>query len=361
MALLLALGIGTGVGLIVGALGAGGGILSVPVLVYVLGQSPHQAASGSLVIVLVTALAALPSRARHGQVRWRDGALFGLLSAAGAWGGSWLSAQVDGEALMVMFCALLVVVAALMARRALRERRDEGLQRKALGGPDAIGGTGTDAAGGSGTADGPGAVGGPDATDGPDAVDELGTVGGPGTGTVGGPDTDAADRPGTVDGPGGRTTPVPDAPASGSPGQGRGAGPDQGAGPSTPGGAGQGARRVLMVVLTATLTGLLTGFFGVGGGFAVVPVLLLVLHCDVREAAGTSLLVMIIAALVSLAQRASGGLEVAWGTVALFTLGSTAGGLAGGPLSQRLRASTLNALFAALLLAVAVGSLIGAT
>ena len=116
-----------------------------------------------------------------------------------------------------------------------------------------------------------------------------------------------------------------------------------------------------MVVLTATLTGLLTGFFGVGGGFAVVPVLLLVLHCDVREAAGTSLLVMIIAALVSLAQRASGGLEVAWGTVALFTLGSTAGGLAGGPLSQRLRASTLNALFAALLLAVAVGSLRGAT
>lgn len=335
MALLLALGIGTGVGLIVGALGAGGGILSVPVLVYVLGQSPHQAASGSLVIVLVTALAALPSRARHGQVRWRDGALFGLLSAAGAWGGSWLSAQVDGEALMVMFCALLVVVAALMARRALRERRDEGLQRGALGGPDAIGGTGTDAAGGSGTADGPGAV--------------------------GGPDTDAADRPGTVDGPGGRTTPVPDAPASGSPGQGRGAGPDQGAGPSTPVGAGQGARRVLTVVLTATLTGLLTGFFGVGGGFAVVPVLLLVLHCDVREAAGTSLLVMIIAALVSLAQRASGGLEVAWGTVALFTLGSTAGGLVGGPLSQRLRASTLNALFAALLLAVAVGSLIGAT
>ena len=335
MALLLALGIGTGVGLIVGALGAGGGILSVPVLVYVLGQSPHQAASGSLVIVLVTALAALPSRARHGQVRWRDGALFGLLSAAGAWGGSWLSAQVDGEALMVMFCALLVVVAALMARRALRERRDEGLQRGALGGPDAIGGTGTDAAGGSGTADGPGAV--------------------------GGPDTDAADRPGTVDGPGGRTTPVPDAPASGSPGQGRGAGPDQGAGPSTPVGAGQGARRVLTVVLTATLTGLLTGFFGVGGGFAVVPVLLLVLHCDVREAAGTSLLVMIIAALVSLAQRASGGLEVAWGTVALFTLGSTAGGIVGGPLSQRLRASTLNALFAALLLAVAVGSLIGAT
>lgn len=327
MALLLALGIGTGVGLIVGALGAGGGILSVPVLVYVLGQSPHQAASGSLVIVLATALAALPSRARHGQVRWRDGALFGLLSAAGAWGGSWLSAQVDGEALMVMFCALLVVVAALMARRALRERRDESLQKGTLGGPDTLGGSGT------GTAGGPDAVGGPD------------------TGAVGGPDTDAVSGPGAVGGPGGRTTPVPDAPASGSPGQGRGAGPN------IPGGAG----RVLMVVLTATLTGLLTGFFGVGGGFAVVPVLLLVLHCDVREAAGTSLLVMIIAALVSLSQRASGGLEVAWGTVALFTLGSTAGGLVGGPLSQRLRASTLNALFAVLLLAVAVGSLIGAT
>ena len=39
--LFLALIVGFGVGIVVGALGAGGGILSVPVLVYLLGQEPH--------------------------------------------------------------------------------------------------------------------------------------------------------------------------------------------------------------------------------------------------------------------------------------------------------------------------------
>ena len=125
MSTVLALVIGVGVGVVVGALGAGGGILSVPVLVYLLGQSPHEAASGSLVIVLVTALVSLPSRARHHQVRWRDGALFGLLSSAGAWAGSWLNSLVDGQVLMLLFSVLLLVVAALMARRALAERRTE--------------------------------------------------------------------------------------------------------------------------------------------------------------------------------------------------------------------------------------------
>ena len=43
--------IGVLIGIVVGALGAGGGILSVPVLVYLLGQNPHQAATLSLIIV----------------------------------------------------------------------------------------------------------------------------------------------------------------------------------------------------------------------------------------------------------------------------------------------------------------------
>lgn len=118
-------------------------------------------------------------------------------------------------------------------------------------------------------------------------------------------------------------------------------------------------RRLLLVVLVASATGLLAGFFGVGGGFVVVPVLLLVLRCGTREAAGTSLLVMVVAALVSLAQRASDGLELDWATVLFFTLGSASGGVLGGPLSQRLRPSTLTALFALLLTAVAVFSLVG--
>ena len=68
--LFLALIVGFGVGIVVGALGAAGGILSVPVLVYLLGQEPHAASAGSLVIVGLTAMVSLMPRAREGHVRW---------------------------------------------------------------------------------------------------------------------------------------------------------------------------------------------------------------------------------------------------------------------------------------------------
>ncbi|WP_172120822.1 sulfite exporter TauE/SafE family protein [Actinomyces faecalis] len=252
MAIVTALLIGACVGVVVGALGAGGGILSVPILVYLLGQSPHAAASESLVIVMVTALVSLPSRARRGQVRWREGVVVGLLSTVGAVGGSWLNALVEGEALMVAFSVLLVVVAAVMAWRTRRTYHPGG---------DSAGGT--------------------------------------------------------------TAQPAP-------------------------------RRSWWLVAVAATVTGLLTGFFGVGGGFAVVPMLTLVLGLDIRRASGTSLVVMVIAALAALAQRMTGTVEIDWALTLAFTAASAAGGAAGGPLSQRARASTLSYLFVALLLAVAV-------
>jgi len=61
--ILHALLIGALVGVVVGSLGAGGGIVSVPILVYVLGQDPHQATGLSLIIVGLTPAAspALPA------------------------------------------------------------------------------------------------------------------------------------------------------------------------------------------------------------------------------------------------------------------------------------------------------------
>ncbi|MBF0960196.1 MAG: TSUP family transporter, partial [Actinomyces sp.] len=52
--ILHALLIGALVGVVVGSLSAGGGIVSVPILVYVLGQDPHQATGLSLIIVGLT-------------------------------------------------------------------------------------------------------------------------------------------------------------------------------------------------------------------------------------------------------------------------------------------------------------------
>lgn len=123
MAVLTALGVGVLVGVVVGALGAGGGILSVPALVYLLGQDPHDAAAGSLVVVGLTAIVSLITPARAGRVRWRDGLIFGLMSVLGALVGSRASTAVAGTVLLTLFCAMLAVVGVFMLVRGLRSWR----------------------------------------------------------------------------------------------------------------------------------------------------------------------------------------------------------------------------------------------
>ena len=118
--LFLALIVGFGVGIVVGALGAGGGILSVPVLVYLLGQEPHAASAGSLVIVGLTAVVSLMPRAREGHVRWRDGLVFGVVSSVGNVLGSRASLMVDAHMLMILFSVLLMAVGVFMVRKSCR-------------------------------------------------------------------------------------------------------------------------------------------------------------------------------------------------------------------------------------------------
>ncbi|NNN31704.1 sulfite exporter TauE/SafE family protein [Streptomyces sp. S3(2020)] len=116
-ALVLALLAGALVGLALGSLGAGGSILTVPALVYLLGFSPAAATTASLVIVIVTSVTALVAHARRGAVRWRAGLLFaaaGLLPAAGAGA---LSARVPEALLTLMFAALAALAAVQMLRR----------------------------------------------------------------------------------------------------------------------------------------------------------------------------------------------------------------------------------------------------
>ncbi|XCB30847.1 sulfite exporter TauE/SafE family protein [Arcanobacterium hippocoleae] len=119
----IALAVGLFVGVIVGMLGAGGGILSVPILVYVLGQDPHAAAAGSLVIVGLTALVSL--FAQYRRVHFRDGIVFGTLSILGAWGGSRLNLLVDPDLLMYSFGILLLCVSAAMFHKAVRQLQKE--------------------------------------------------------------------------------------------------------------------------------------------------------------------------------------------------------------------------------------------
>ncbi len=115
-ALVLALLAGTLVGLALGSLGAGGSLLTVPALVYLLGFSPAEATTASLIIVIVTSLTALLAHARAKTVRWRAGLLFaaaGLLPAAAA---GLLSAHIPAAVLTLAFAALAVLAGLHMLR-----------------------------------------------------------------------------------------------------------------------------------------------------------------------------------------------------------------------------------------------------
>ncbi|MGN6780052.1 MAG: TSUP family transporter, partial [Marmoricola sp.] len=112
--------------------------------------------------------------------------------------------------------------------------------------------------------------------------------------------------------------------------------------------------RALKVVVTATVVGLLTGFLGVGGGFLVVPALLMALALPMDYAAGTSLVVITITSLAALAVRAGTGTHPDWTPVAVLTAASAVAAVAGARLADRVDTARLQAAFTVLVLAVAV-------
>lgn len=264
----LAVAAGLLIGLSLGALGGGGSILAVPALVYLLGQSPHQATTASLLVVGIAASAGAVVHARAGRVRLREGAVFGILGIAGSYLGSRASAAVPANVLLAGFGVLMLAVAAAMITRRRPWRQV------------------------------------PDGTD-------------PGSGQP--------------PGPGGLR--------AGARARGRGL---------------RGGRHPLLVAAAATVVGLTTGFFGVGGGFVVVPALVLILGFDMPAAAGTSLVVIAINSAVALASRVvHGGLGLDWAVIACFTAAAVTGVLAGGRLAGRASPQRLNAAFTVLIVAVA--------
>jgi uncharacterized membrane protein YfcA len=108
------------------------------------------------------------------------------------------------------------------------------------------------------------------------------------------------------------------------------------------------------VVGAGTAVGFLTGAFGVGGGFVVVPALTLVLGLSMPVAIGTSLAVVAGNAAVALAIRGVGAVE--WDVAVPFTATMLVGSLVGGLVAHRLPARRSLQAFAALLVAVAVAN-----
>jgi len=108
--------------------------------------------------------------------------------------------------------------------------------------------------------------------------------------------------------------------------------------------------RILLMLLAGTVVGFLTGLFGVGGGFVIVPMLTLILEFSIPEAIGTSLLVVSINSAMALLAR-FGTTSMDWTVAAAFTAAAIVGSFVGGRIADRLDpANTLRVFASGLLL-----------
>jgi uncharacterized protein len=298
--LLLAAAVGLLLGSALGVFGGGGGILAVPMLVGLLGMDVDQAATASLVIVLFGALGGLVSHHRARRVLWRSGLLFGATSVVGAAVGALLATRVADWIKLSAFVVLMVTAGVAMLRNARRQPSSRPVTQPSLVG--AAGPAGPTAQGADPAED-------PDADPGATLID-----------------IPAADLP------------LPSA----RPGRQIG---------SAPAGAPTLTYSIPLLILLATATGLVTGFLGVGGGFLVVPALVLSLRMPVANATATGLVVIAIASTSALVVRLShaGTLEepALIGLVIVATVGAS---LLAARLSNRMSPRALGTGFALLVL-----------
>ena len=116
-----AITLGVAAGIVAGLLGVGGGVLFVPGLVIQLGLSQHQAEATSLLAIVPVAIVGTYTQDRYGNVRRADALLLGMLSLAGVAAGVALANALSGALLRTAFAVLMMIVAAQLVRRALRE------------------------------------------------------------------------------------------------------------------------------------------------------------------------------------------------------------------------------------------------
>ncbi|HAO42147.1 MULTISPECIES: sulfite exporter TauE/SafE family protein [unclassified Afipia] len=235
------------VGLVLGLVGGGGSILAVPLLVYAVGvTSPHVAIGTSAIAVSMSALGNVVGHGRAGNVKWRCAAVFASAGVFGAVAGSTVAKALDGQKLLVLFGALMVIVGITM----LRKRS-----------------------------------------------------------TAGNPEVRLS-----------MTT----------------------------------ARELLPLLLSIGFAvGLLSGFFGIGGGFLIVPGLMLATGMPLTMAIGTSLVAVAAFGAATAASYAVSGM-IDWPIAGLFVLGGLVGGIAGVAFGKALaaRKRALNLTFAGLVILV---------
>ncbi len=226
---------GLATGIVLGLLGSGGAVLTVPALVYLLGVAPKSAIASSLGIVAITAAIAGLTHWRRGTVNLPVAAGLAGFGMIGTYGGTRIGIALPASVQLVVFALVMVGTAVRMMRRG------------------------------------------------------------------------ADDTPSTA--------------------------------------SGGFAVRAGRIAALGTGLGVLTGVIGVGGGFLIVPALVLFAGLSMPEAIGTSLAVVTTNAAVGFAGYL-GKVDIDWRLFVPFTVLAVAGSFLGTALSRRLPAERLRAGFA---------------
>jgi uncharacterized membrane protein YfcA len=224
--------LGFGIGLSLGLLGGGGSILTVPALVYLVGQAPQSAVASSLVIVGANSLMGALFHHSQGTLNWRVALIFGGAGMLASYLSARLSSHLSPVVLLVAFAGLMLVIGIMLFFR-----------------PDR-----------------------------------------------------PADEP-------------------------------------------HAARPPMLVLASGAGVGVLTGVLGVGGGFLVVPALVMLLGLPVQAAIGTSLAIIAMnSAAGFLGHASSGSLDLVM--ILVFTAAGLLGAFTGSRLAHRLPSSGLQKAFA---------------
>jgi uncharacterized membrane protein YfcA len=261
---MIALGLAYGslVGFSLGLTGGGGAIFAVPLLVYGLDVPTREAVGVSLVTVGVTAAVGFAQRLRRGMVEVPTGLLFSVAGMATAPFGAWLARRTPEAVLLVLFGALMLVIATRMWIKASRQE--------------------------------------------------------PSTACV--PLDDV--------GPTCRRNPEGELHLT--------------------------SQCALLLAMVGLAVGILTGLFGVGGGFIIVPALVTFSGMGIQRAIGTSLLVITLVSFSGIAGHFLAGNTVPGELLAWFLGGSLAGMPIGASASKWLGGIRLQQTFAAIIVLVGV-------
>lgn len=111
-----ALALAVVIGVLLGALGGGGSILTVPVLMYAAGFDPKQAIAMSLPVVALTSAVGALSHWRSGHVQLRPALVFGAVAMAGAYVGARIGTRVPASSQLILLGVVMIVAAVVMLR-----------------------------------------------------------------------------------------------------------------------------------------------------------------------------------------------------------------------------------------------------